>query len=60
MAARESIAVSAYDGSKAIPNELRPVAPSERRLELDVLRGVALFGVLLVNVAVFSGSDLAL
>lgn len=60
MAARESIAVSAHDGSAAIPNELRPVAPSERSLELDVLRGVALFGVLLVNVAVFSGSDLAL
>src|SRR5204862_6993750 len=37
-----------------------PVSPSERRLELDVLRGVALFGVLLVNVAVFSGSDVAL
>lgn len=60
MAAPESIAVPDYDGSTAIPNELRPVAPSERRLELDVLRGVALFGVLVVNVAVFSGSDLAL
>lgn len=60
MATNESIPVSAYDGSKAIPNELSPVAPSERRLELDVLRGVALFGVLVVNVAVFSGSDVAL
>jgi len=39
---------------------LRPTAPGERLLELDVLRGLALFGVLVVNVMVFSGSDVAL
>lgn len=39
---------------------LRPTTPSERLLQLDVLRGLALFGVLIVNLGVFSGSDLAL
>lgn len=41
-------------------NELRPVSPDARLLQLDVLRGLALFGVLLVNVDVFSGSMWAL
>lgn len=36
-------------------NELQPVAPSARLLQLDVLRGLSLFGVLLVNLGVFSG-----
>jgi uncharacterized protein len=39
---------------------LRPTAPGERLLQLDVLRGLALFGVLVVNVGAFSGSDLAI
>lgn len=41
-------------------NELRPVSPEARLLQLDVLRGLALFGVLLVNIDVFSGSMWAL
>lgn len=48
-----------HDEGPEDQHELRPVAPAERRLELDVLRGLALFGVLVVNVAFFSGSDLA-
>lgn len=40
--------------------DLRPVAPEARLLQLDVLRGLALFGVLLVNLDVFSGSMWAL
>lgn len=39
---------------------LRPTAPGERLLQLDVLRGLALFGVLIVNLGVFSGSDFAI
>ena len=35
---------------------LQPVAPGSRLLHLDVLRGLALFGVLLVNLDVFSGA----
>lgn len=38
---------------------LRPTTPGERLLQLDVLRGLALFGVLIVNLGVFSGSDFA-
>lgn len=38
---------------------LRPTAPGERLLQLDVLRGLALFGVLMVNMSVFSGADAA-
>lgn len=41
-------------------HNLQPTAPGERSLQLDVLRGLALFGVLLVNIGVFSGSDWAL
>jgi uncharacterized protein len=33
--------------------ELAPVAPGERIPELDILRGFALFGILLVNMAIF-------
>ena len=36
-----------------------PVAAGERLLHLDVLRGLALFGVLLVNIGYFCGADLA-
>lgn len=43
-----------------IEKELRPVSPEARLLQLDVLRGLALFGVLLVNIDVFSGSMWAL
>lgn len=39
---------------------LRPTTPGERLLQLDVLRGFALLGVLLVNLGMFSGSDLAI
>lgn len=35
---------------------LTPVPPAARVLALDVLRGIALFGVLLVNLGVFSGA----
>lgn len=38
----------------------RPVTPSERLPQLDILRGFSLLGVLLVNLGVFSGSDLAI
>jgi len=46
-------------------HELTPVAPDARLLQLDVLRGLALFGVLLVNlgrsaVPVGTGSQAAL
>ena len=40
--------------------ELQPVAPSARLLQLDVLRGLSLFGVLMVNLDVFSGAMWAL
>lgn len=36
-----------------------PVAVGERLSQLDVLRGLALFGVLLVNIGSFCGADLA-
>ena len=39
---------------------LKPTPERERRLELDVLRALALFGVLVVNVTSFSGHDYAL
>lgn len=39
---------------------LKPVAPEARLLQLDALRGLALLGVLLVNLSVFSGSEWAL
>jgi uncharacterized protein len=35
---------------------LQPTAPRDRLLQLDVLRGLALLGVLLVNLDVFSGA----
>jgi len=35
---------------------LTPVSPTERIVSLDVLRGVAIFGILVVNIAFFSGS----
>lgn len=38
---------------------LRPTAPAERLLQLDVLRGLALFGVLVVNMSVFCGAEAA-
>ncbi len=37
------------------PPTLQPVAPAARLLQLDVMRGLALLGVLLVNLDVFSG-----
>ncbi len=40
---------------EAPPTLLQPVAPGARLLQLDVLRGLALLGVLLVNLDVFSG-----
>ncbi len=39
---------------------LEPVAPEARLLQLDVLRGLALLGVLLVNLQIFSGAEWAL
>jgi uncharacterized protein len=60
MAVHESDSVSGHDESVTNAHVLRPTAPAERHLELDVLRGLALFGVLVVNVAMFSGSDIAL
>ncbi|MBI3132966.1 MAG: DUF418 domain-containing protein [Acidobacteria bacterium] len=39
---------------------LKPVAPEARLLQLDVLRGLALLGVLLVNLSMFSGSEWAI
>lgn len=36
---------------------LQPVAPEARLLQLDVLRGLALLGVLLVNLSIFSGAE---
>lgn len=42
------------------PPPLHPVAPSERIITLDVLRGFALFGILLMNMEAFAGPlDLA-
>ena len=41
----------------ATPSLLQPVAPEARLLQLDVLRGLALLGVLLVNLSLFSGSE---
>lgn len=38
---------------------LKPVAPEARLLQLDVLRGLALLGVLLVNLSIFSGFEWA-
>lgn len=38
------------------PETLHPVAPRDRLLQLDVLRGLALLGVLLVNLDAFSGA----
>ena len=38
---------------------LKPVAPEARLMQLDVLRGLALLGVLLVNLSMFSGSEWA-
>jgi uncharacterized protein len=43
-----------------IEQDLRPVAPGARLLALDVLRGLALLGVLLVNLDEFSGASWAL
>lgn len=64
MAMSEAVPSASIDpDARAIPtvsHELRPTSASERRVELDVLRGLALFGVLVVNVGVFSGSDVAL
>jgi len=39
---------------------LQPLAAEARLLQLDVLRGLALLGVLLVNLSVFSGSEWAI
>lgn len=36
------------------PTSLRPVAPAERQLLLDVLRGVALLGIFMVNMPTFA------
>jgi uncharacterized protein len=51
---------SAPDSTPTIPaeaaNGLAPVAPAARLLQLDVLRGLALLGVLLVNLDVFNGA----
>jgi|GEM_PF-6076858 len=37
-------------------NPLEPMAPRERLLHLDVIRGLSLLGVLLVNILVFGGA----
>lgn len=39
---------------------VKPIAPEQRLVQLDVLRGLALLGVLLVNIGYFSGADWAL
>ncbi|MBL8299000.1 MAG: DUF418 domain-containing protein [Rhodanobacteraceae bacterium] len=39
---------------------VQPIAPEQRLVQLDVLRGLALLGVLLVNIGNFSGADWAL
>ncbi|MFD2169300.1 DUF418 domain-containing protein [Tumebacillus lipolyticus] len=36
------------------PNNANPIQPNERMLELDVLRGFAIFGILIVNMQFFS------
>lgn len=41
-------------------SSLQPTAPGERLPQLDILRGFALLGVLLVNLGAFSGSDFAI
>jgi uncharacterized protein len=40
------------------PADLRPTAPAQREPILDVLRGFALLGILLVNVELMRGSDI--
>src|SRR4051794_24069374 len=44
---------------EATPTELAPVEPSERYPVLDVLRGFALLGILLVNMEDFSATNVA-
>lgn len=39
------------------PSPLQPVPPEARLLQLDVMRGLALLGVLLVNLSLFSGAE---
>ncbi len=56
----EATEATAPAGSRAVAvghteHELAPVAPDARLLQLDVLRGLALFGVLLVNLGGFNG-----
>jgi uncharacterized protein len=41
----------------SMSSTLKPVAPEARLLQLDVLRGLSLLGVLLVNLSIFSGSE---
>jgi uncharacterized protein len=43
----------------ATSSSQQPVAPEARLLQLDVLRGLSLLGVLLVNLSMFSGSEWA-
>jgi uncharacterized protein len=40
--------------SQAAPIEARPIKPVERIIDLDILRGIALFGILVVNLYLFS------
>ncbi len=41
------------------PTDLKPIAPAERNLLLDALRGTALLGILLMNMEAFNGPVLA-
>ncbi len=43
----------------SMSNEIKPTSPAERIEILDILRGFALFGVLIMNIINFSGYDLA-
>ena len=45
------------DASSAISRDLAPVAERERVLTLDLLRGLAVFGMLLANVTIFGWPD---
>jgi len=40
--------------SQTAPIEARPIKPVERIIDLDILRGIALFGILAVNLYLFS------
>ena len=49
--------MASIEGTAQTPPDLAPVSPRERITQLDVLRGIALFGVLLANIWLwFSGT----